>query len=269
MKLKKILAESNVWDRKFGEPLPTLQLNEKAEKLISTLKEEAIHGVMGAFISSYELFSPILKEIKGSGIPLYGIKGNHDITLADQIMKEIMFLENVPSYTMNIGGDSLRLKGCINSPERPPLERDEFINSVLTATNSRINYGAHEADAKGTSVYEVEKERLNKDDSADIVLMHKNPFDPRDARANTDYATDIAKEGKLFVSGHHHGPTEIRCEYGNVYVRTGTGNFSDIHFDTKKKEVVKVDVYKVKSDISPTTMFDIVSDSKIAFKAAA
>ena len=31
MKLKKILAESNVWDRKFGEPLPTLQLNEKAE----------------------------------------------------------------------------------------------------------------------------------------------------------------------------------------------------------------------------------------------
>ena len=31
MKLKKILAESNVWDRKFGEPLPTLQLNEKKE----------------------------------------------------------------------------------------------------------------------------------------------------------------------------------------------------------------------------------------------
>ena len=32
IKLKKILNESNVWDRKFGEPLPTLRLEHKTFK---------------------------------------------------------------------------------------------------------------------------------------------------------------------------------------------------------------------------------------------
>tara|TARA_B100001059_G_C17692093_1_gene505506 strand:- start:414 stop:965 length:552 start_codon:yes stop_codon:yes gene_type:complete len=32
IKLKKILNESNVWDRKFGEPLPTLRLEQKTFK---------------------------------------------------------------------------------------------------------------------------------------------------------------------------------------------------------------------------------------------
>jgi len=31
MKLKKILTETNVWDRKFGQPLPTLRLTEKSD----------------------------------------------------------------------------------------------------------------------------------------------------------------------------------------------------------------------------------------------
>jgi len=33
MKLKKLLKESNAWDRKFGEPLPTLEDTTKAYKL--------------------------------------------------------------------------------------------------------------------------------------------------------------------------------------------------------------------------------------------
>ena len=33
MKLKKLLKESNAWDRKFGEPLPTLEDTRRAYKL--------------------------------------------------------------------------------------------------------------------------------------------------------------------------------------------------------------------------------------------
>ena len=33
MKLKKLLKESNAWDRKFGEPLPTLEDTSKELKL--------------------------------------------------------------------------------------------------------------------------------------------------------------------------------------------------------------------------------------------
>ena len=33
MKLKTLLKESNAWDRKFGEPLPTLEDTRKAYKL--------------------------------------------------------------------------------------------------------------------------------------------------------------------------------------------------------------------------------------------
>ena len=33
MKLKKLLKESNAWDRNFGEPLPTLEDTRKAYKL--------------------------------------------------------------------------------------------------------------------------------------------------------------------------------------------------------------------------------------------
>ena len=33
MKLKKLLKESKVWDRKFGEPLPTLEDTTRAYKL--------------------------------------------------------------------------------------------------------------------------------------------------------------------------------------------------------------------------------------------
>ena len=33
MKLKKLLKESNAWDRKFGEPLPTLEDTTRAYKL--------------------------------------------------------------------------------------------------------------------------------------------------------------------------------------------------------------------------------------------
>ena len=45
LKLKDLLTESNVWDRKFGEPLPTLKLeqktfsNVKAEKYLEELLE--------------------------------------------------------------------------------------------------------------------------------------------------------------------------------------------------------------------------------------
>ena len=33
MKLKTLLKESNAWDRKFGEPLPTLEDTRKAYRL--------------------------------------------------------------------------------------------------------------------------------------------------------------------------------------------------------------------------------------------
>ena len=33
MKLKTLLKESNAWDRKFGEPLPTLEDTTKAYKM--------------------------------------------------------------------------------------------------------------------------------------------------------------------------------------------------------------------------------------------
>ncbi len=40
MKLKKLLSESKVWERKFGEPLPTLEDTTKAYKL---RKEEELN----------------------------------------------------------------------------------------------------------------------------------------------------------------------------------------------------------------------------------
>ena len=39
MKLKKLLSETKVWDRKFGEPLPTLEDTTKRFKL----KQEALN----------------------------------------------------------------------------------------------------------------------------------------------------------------------------------------------------------------------------------
>jgi len=65
MKLKKLLKESKVWDRKFGEPLPTLEDTRKAYALKQeNLNENDLNKVSGILGKSSNDVNKFLKKHK-------------------------------------------------------------------------------------------------------------------------------------------------------------------------------------------------------------
>ena len=76
IKLKKLIKESNVWDRKFGEPLPTLK--NVVEKHEESVKEDLdpykdfgsdqfkpeYNLNLGAFVEHYQKFMKFMKKHK-------------------------------------------------------------------------------------------------------------------------------------------------------------------------------------------------------------
>jgi hypothetical protein len=76
IKLKKLIKESNVWDRKFGEPLPTLK--NVVEKHEESVKEDLdpykdfgsdqfkpeYNLNLGAFVDQYQKFMKFMKKHK-------------------------------------------------------------------------------------------------------------------------------------------------------------------------------------------------------------
>ena len=65
MKLKKLLKESKVWDRKFGEPLPTLADTTKAYKLKQEdLNENDLNKVSSILGKSSSDVNNFLKKYK-------------------------------------------------------------------------------------------------------------------------------------------------------------------------------------------------------------
>ena len=65
MKLKKLLKESNAWDRKFGEPLPTLEDTRKAYALKQeNLNENDLNKVSGILGKSSNDVNKFLKKHK-------------------------------------------------------------------------------------------------------------------------------------------------------------------------------------------------------------
>ena len=65
MKLKSLLKESNAWDRKFGEPLPTLEDTTKAYKLKQEdLNENDLSKVSGILGKSSNDVNKFLKKHK-------------------------------------------------------------------------------------------------------------------------------------------------------------------------------------------------------------
>ena len=66
MKLKSLLKESKVWDRKFGEPLPTLEDTTRAYKLKQEdLKENDLNKVSSILGKSSSDVSKFLKKHVG------------------------------------------------------------------------------------------------------------------------------------------------------------------------------------------------------------
>ena len=59
MKLKKLLKETKVWDRKFGEPLPTLEDTTRAFKL---KKEEELNDAFKPKFKDTEKVAKILNK---------------------------------------------------------------------------------------------------------------------------------------------------------------------------------------------------------------
>ena len=65
MKLKKLLKESNAWDRNFGEPLPTLEDTRKAYALKQeNLNENDLNKVSGILGKSSNDVNKFLKKHK-------------------------------------------------------------------------------------------------------------------------------------------------------------------------------------------------------------
>jgi len=65
MKLKKLLKESNAWDRNFGEPLPTLEDTRKAYALKQeNLNENDLNKVSGILSKSSNDVNKFLKKHK-------------------------------------------------------------------------------------------------------------------------------------------------------------------------------------------------------------
>ena len=65
MKLKTLLKESNAWDRKFGEPLPTLEDTRKAYALKQeNLNENDLNKVSGILGKSSNDVNKFLKKHK-------------------------------------------------------------------------------------------------------------------------------------------------------------------------------------------------------------
>ena len=66
MKLKKLLSESNVWERKFGEPLPTLEDTTKRFKLKTEeeLNENDLNKVSSILGKSSNDVNSFLKKHK-------------------------------------------------------------------------------------------------------------------------------------------------------------------------------------------------------------
>ena len=65
MKLKKLLKESNAWDRNFGEPLPTLEDTSKAYRLKQeNLNENDLNKVSGILGKSSNDVNKFLKKHK-------------------------------------------------------------------------------------------------------------------------------------------------------------------------------------------------------------
>jgi hypothetical protein len=65
MKLKSLLKESKVWDRKFGEPLPTLEDTRKAYALKQeNLNENDLNKVSGILGKSSNDVNKFLKKHK-------------------------------------------------------------------------------------------------------------------------------------------------------------------------------------------------------------
>ena len=65
MKLKSLLKESKVWDRKFGEPLPTLEDTRKAYALKQeNLNENDLNKVSGILGKSSNDVDKFLKKHK-------------------------------------------------------------------------------------------------------------------------------------------------------------------------------------------------------------
>jgi len=65
MKLKKLLKESNAWDRKFGEPLPTLEDTTKRFKMKQeNLNENDLNKVSGILGKSSNDVNKFLKKHK-------------------------------------------------------------------------------------------------------------------------------------------------------------------------------------------------------------
>jgi len=65
MKLKSLLKESKVWERKFGEPLPTLEDTTKAYKMKQeNLNENDLNKVSGILGKSSNDVNKFLKKHK-------------------------------------------------------------------------------------------------------------------------------------------------------------------------------------------------------------
>ncbi len=65
MKLKKLLKESNAWDRNFGEPLPTIEDTTRAYRLKQeNLNENDLNKVSGILGKSSNDVNKFLKKHK-------------------------------------------------------------------------------------------------------------------------------------------------------------------------------------------------------------
>ena len=88
MKLKSLLKESKVWERKFGEPLPTLEDTTRAYKLKQeNLNENDLNKVSSILGKSSSDVNKFLKKYKLEALDLLDVIDHFRIHHSGQEMK--------------------------------------------------------------------------------------------------------------------------------------------------------------------------------------
>ena len=117
MKLKTLLKESNAWDRKFGEPLPTLEDTRKAYKLKQENLSEKIVP------SSDKDVKAVAKALGKSPQKVAGFVNKYDGLDADDLMDLVDTARAEPHHIRRY---SLMVMAAINGNRRALKELDKL-----------------------------------------------------------------------------------------------------------------------------------------------
>ena len=117
MKLKKLLKESNAWDRKFGEPLPTLEDTRKAYALKQENLSEKIVPASDKDVKA------VAKALGKSPLDVRDFVNKYDGLDADDLMDLVDTARAEPHHIRRY---SLMVMAAMNGNRRALKELDKL-----------------------------------------------------------------------------------------------------------------------------------------------